>query len=101
MANNLFVSYDLNNPGQGYEKVIEAIKSLGSWARVHKSFWYVKSQYTASQAVDIVWKSMDKNDTLLVVDATNNNASWQNVSNEASDFIKTQWQTSSAYQKAF
>ena len=29
MANNLFISYDLNSPGQDYSKVIEAIKGLG------------------------------------------------------------------------
>jgi hypothetical protein len=42
MANNLFISYDLYNPGQGYEAVIEEIKSLGGWAKVHQSCWYVK-----------------------------------------------------------
>lgn len=102
MANNLFVSYDLNDPGQGYEKVWESIKSLGNWARVHKSFWYVKSEYTASQACDIVWKVMDANDTLIVVDASNNNAAWHNVSDEVSNFIKDKWQLRvSAYQNAF
>jgi hypothetical protein len=30
MANNLVVSYDLNNPGQNYEKVIAAVKDLGT-----------------------------------------------------------------------
>jgi len=91
MANNLFVSYDLYNPGQDYEKVIEAIKSLGNWAKVQKSFWYVKSNYTASDAVKVVWAAMDANDSLIVVDATNNNASWQNLTPEVSKFIKDHW----------
>lgn len=91
MANNLFISYDLNTPGQDYQKVFEAIKSLGNWAKVQKSFWYVNSNYSASQAVDIVWKVMDKNDSLIVVDATNNNASWQNIDNEVSAYIKKFW----------
>jgi hypothetical protein len=39
MANNLHVSYDLNSPGQNYEAVIERIKKLGSWAKIHYSFW--------------------------------------------------------------
>lgn len=34
MANNLFVSYDLHSPGQDYDKVADAIKSLGAWAKV-------------------------------------------------------------------
>lgn len=91
MANNLFISYDLNSPGQDYSRVIEAIKSLGNWAKVQKSLWYVKSNYTASQAVDAVWKVMDKNDSLIVVDATNKNAAWQNLSDEVSKYIRDHW----------
>lgn len=91
MANNLIVSYDLYNPGQDYSKVIEAIKSLGPWAKIHKSVWYVKSTSTAVQAVATVWAVMDGNDSLFVMDATNNNASWQNLSEQVASFIKDQW----------
>jgi hypothetical protein len=91
MANNLFISYDLYHPGQNYEEVIEEIKSLGNWAKVQKSFWYVNSHYTASQARDKVWAKMDGNDSLLVVDATNNSAAWQNLSEEVSRYIQEHW----------
>ncbi len=50
--NNLFISYDLNVPGQRYDQVIEAIKKLGNWAKVQKSFWYVSSSLSAEEAVD-------------------------------------------------
>jgi hypothetical protein len=91
MANNLFISYDLNVPGQNYEKVIEAVKSLGNWAHVQKSFWYVNSSYTASEAHTIVWNAMDARDSLIVVDATNNNAAWTGLSNEVSQYLKDKW----------
>ena len=91
MANNLFISYDLYTPGQDYEKVAKAIKSLGNWAKVQKSFWYVNSGHTASEAVDVVWATMDKNDSLIVVDATNNMAAWRNLNDEVSKFIKDHW----------
>ena len=91
MANNLHVSYDLYAPGQNYEDVIKAIKSLGNWAKIHKSFWYVNSTHTAEEAVNIVWAACDANDTVYVVDATNNNAAWQNISPEASKFIRDHW----------
>lgn len=91
MANNLFISYDLNTPGQDYSGLIEEIKSLGSWAKVQKSFWYVNSTLTASQAVDRVWAKMDRNDSLIVVDAKNNSAAWQGLSDEVANFIKKQW----------
>jgi len=91
MANNLFISYDLNSPDQNYSAVIEEIKSLGKWAKVQKSFWYVNSSLTTSQAVDRVWAKMDMNDSLIVVDATNNNAAWQGLSAEVANFIKDKW----------
>lgn len=91
MSNNLLISYDLNSPGQNYDKLIEQIKSLGSWAKVQKSFWYVKSEYSCTQAVDILWAKMDKNDSLIVVDATNRNASWQGLNTEVAEHIKRKW----------
>jgi predicted P-loop ATPase/GTPase len=91
MANNLFISYDLNSPGQDYSSVIAEIKSLGVWAKIQKSYWYINSTLTASQVVDRVWKKMDSNDSLIVVDSTNNNASWQNLSDEVANHIKNQW----------
>jgi hypothetical protein len=91
MANNLFISYDLNSPGQDYSSVINEIKSLGSWAKIQKSHWYVNSALTATQAVDQVWAKMDSNDSLIVIDATNNNASWQNLSEDVAIHIKNSW----------
>lgn len=93
MANNLFISYDLFVPGQSYDKVAEAIKSLGTWAKIQMSFWYVKSNHSANKAAEIIWATMDANDSLIVVDATNNNAFWYNLKPEVSKFIQDHWQT--------
>lgn len=91
MANNLFVSYDLMKEGQNYEAVIAEIKNLGSWAKVNYSLWYVNSSLSASEAAKRVWAVMDSNDKLIVVDTTNNNSAWHNLSDEVSNFIKDQW----------
>lgn len=91
VANNLHVSYDLIAPEKNYDAVIEAVKSLGGWAKIHKSFWYVDSKYTASQAVDIIKRAADANDKIYVVDATNNNASWVNLGPEAAAYIQQHW----------
>lgn len=91
MANNLHVSYDLINPGQNYEALIERIKQLGSWAKPHMSFWYVNSGYTASQAVDHLKPVLDANDKVYVVDATNNAAAWNSLPTNIADHIKEQW----------
>lgn len=91
MANNLFISYDLNSPGQDYDSLIEEIKRLGDWAKIQKSFWYVNSTLTASEAVDRLWKKMDRNDSLIVADANHNSAAWQGVDGNVGDFIKQRW----------
>jgi hypothetical protein len=67
MANNLHISYDLHEPGKNYDRVIGAIKQLGSWAKIHYSFWYVKSNLTAAQARDAVVRALDANDSVYVV----------------------------------
>lgn len=91
MSNNLHISYDLINPGQNYPAVIKSIQSLGKWAKIHKSFWYVRSNYTALQALEHIKRALDSNDTLYVVDSTNNDAWMYNVSTEAASFIETNW----------
>jgi len=91
MANNLLVSYDLHAPTKNYEAVGNAIKDLGDWAKVHYSLYYVKSNKDAAAACDHVWRSMDSDDRLLVVDATNNQAAWQNLDKEVSAFIIAKW----------
>lgn len=91
MANNLLISYDLYSPGQDYKNVIEAIKSLGNWAKVHKSYWYVSSSMTAKQAADKIWTKMDSNDSLIVINASTNDAYWFNLSQEVSSYLRSKW----------
>ncbi|HBG30695.1 MAG TPA: hypothetical protein DDW98_08720 [Gammaproteobacteria bacterium] len=93
MANghNLFISYDLHQPGQNYAAVGDAIKALGSWAKVHQSYWYVDSTMTAERAANAIWAVMDKNDKLIVVDTKTNDAYWYNLPNEVSQQIQACW----------
>lgn len=92
--NNLHISYDLNKPGQDYAALITRIKTLGNWAKIHKSYWYVNSPFTAEQAVNFLWPCMDKSDSLYIVNASNNTAVWQNLTPEAAALIKQQWSLS-------
>jgi len=94
--NNLHVSYDLNRPGQNYEAVIKAIKSLGAAVPVHKSFWFVKSSLSAEQAAQRVWASMDASDTVYVVDASSNQAAWYNINPTVAKFIRDYWMRKAA-----
>lgn len=91
MSNNLFVSYDLNSPNQDYSAVIEEIKSLGAWASIHKSFWYVKSELSEEEAAKKIRDKMDSNDSLMVLNTNTNNAFWFNISDEVAKHIQANW----------
>jgi hypothetical protein len=91
MAINLFITYDLNKAGKNYDGVINAIKSLSKYAKYQKSAWYVRSAYTATQVADHIWKEMDADDHLMVIDATNNSATWRGPSTAATQYISDNW----------
>lgn len=69
MANNLFIAYDLISPGQNYDAVRDAIKSLGRWHQFQFSLFYVNTEHSARTAFDFVNSFMDINDRLAVIDA--------------------------------
>lgn len=91
MGNNVHVSYDLNAPDKNYERVISKIKTLGAWAKIHKSFWYLDTQISAQKIAEAVWSVMDANDSLYVVDASTNTAYWYNIPADSSKFIQERW----------
>lgn len=70
MKYNLFIAYDLNSPGQNYDKVRDAIKSLGAWNQFQFSLFYVNTSFTPQQAFAKVMVFMDENDRLAVIDAS-------------------------------
>ena len=70
MAYNLFISYDLDKPGQNYDAVHNRIKSLGRWYHAQQSLFYVHTAMSPQEAHNAIWSVMDINDRLLVVDAT-------------------------------
>ena len=88
---NLFISYDLNSPGQDYETIIKEIKSLGIWEKVQKSLWYVQSTLTVKQVSDRLTQYIDTNDSIIVIDASNNKAISYGLSDEVDKYIKDRW----------
>ena len=91
MAKNIFISYDLNAPGQNYTNLIEEIKKIGDWAHVQGSLWHVKSNLTPTQIRDLLLPRIDKNDSLIVIDASNNIVSWSNVSTAVAEHLNSTW----------
>ena len=96
MPHNIFISYDLNSPGQNYEKVIERIKSFENWAKVQKSLWYLRTDHSHEHIAKKVWEVMDINDTLIVINTSTNNAYWYNLDLDVSKFMQDKWYSLSA-----
>lgn len=92
MSNNLFITYDLIKT-KDYPAVHNAIKSLGDWAKVTESNWYVNSNYSHQEAAKIVMAAMDDDDKLIVVDASSNNAYWYNLTDSVSNLMRQCWRS--------
>ena len=69
MAFNLFIAYDLDAPGQNYDAVRTAIKSLGLWWQPQFSLFYVHTESSPQEAYAIIIAAMDGNDKLAVINA--------------------------------
>ena len=92
MANNLFISYDLSDPDTNFEKVSAEIQKLGDWAQVQPTLWFVKSQFTSEQVASLLWPSLNQqNDSLTVIDTSNNTANWQNIAQDVAEFFAQNW----------
>lgn len=60
------INYDLKNPGQNYDDLIKAIKGYGSWAKIARSCWAIKSTKTAVQIREDLKQHIDSSDVLFV-----------------------------------
>lgn len=68
------ITYDLNKSGQDYKDVIKAIEDSSiSWCSYWKSSYLIKSNLTAQQIADNISSYLDKNDSLIVVEAKSTN----------------------------
>ena len=91
MADNLFISYVLHDRQRHDEAVVDCIHTLGDWAQVDHCLWYVHSYASARFACDCVWTVMSAADTLLVIDATNNEIASENIDPEVAQFMRDHW----------
>lgn len=86
------ITYDLNSPGQKYEKLYEAIKSAGStWCHPLDSTWLIVTTKSVQQTVDYIRNAaLDDTDTVFVVDVTSDTRrGW--LSKEVWDWIEKYW----------
>ena len=65
------VSYDLNQPGQDYPRIIDAIGTFDH-CQVLKSQWFVASDKTYKEIFDYLIQFVDSTDQLLVTELPQN-----------------------------
>lgn len=67
MQFNYFVAYDLYAPGQNYNAVCNMIESLGTYAKVQLSLYYLSSDHSMEEIHCRIRSVMDSNDRLAVI----------------------------------
>lgn len=72
------ITYDLNKPGQNYDKLYESIvnTSNGTWCHFLDSTWLICSSLTPSSIVKQLSEHLDGNDKLMVFEVTDNYQGW-------------------------
>ncbi|MDC7120287.1 hypothetical protein OMK64_01910 [Cellulomonas fimi] len=64
----ILISYDLNTPGQKYDRLYEAIKKQGAWLHLLDSAWIVSGPtLTAQRVYDALRPMIDTNDHIFCV----------------------------------
>lgn len=86
--NTLLISYDLNRPHQDYPKLLDKLRSYGTYWHHLDSLWIIKTSESAKEMRDVLKAFIDSNDELLVVNITGDPAAWTGFSDRASKWLK-------------
>lgn len=82
------ISYDLLNKSIfDYSKLIEYIKSYGTWAKPLESFWLIKTDKDIGIVRDELRVKVSTNDKIVVMDVTNVNWATLSISKEVTDWM--------------
>lgn len=83
------ISYDLVIPERlsDYIRLFDTIKTANFWAKPLESVWLVKTTLSSVQVRDELRKVIDSNDKILVIEVTNDWASY-NLSQEIVDWMQ-------------
>ncbi len=82
-----FISYDLNNPGQNYDNLIEAIKKYGTYCKMNKSDWIICTNDDVTTIRNNLKKYLDSNDRLFVGKLTGA-AAWSGYQESTTEWLK-------------
>lgn len=72
------ISYDLCSPHKKYEELYDIIKGYPNWGHLTESTWAIVTSDSYVEVRDKLWKAMDSNDRLIVIQS-GRSAAWSNV----------------------
>jgi hypothetical protein len=64
------IHYCLKSPGGNYEAIADYIKGLGTWAHVHESLWFARTEKSVSTVRDDLNRIVRVRDRVIVLDVT-------------------------------
>ena len=70
------ISYDFGSPTNNREKVMEDIKSLGTWCKYLTTTFLVKTDGTKQEVTDICTRNLDNNDRMIIAPVSGKVSGW-------------------------
>ncbi|MES3002041.1 MAG: hypothetical protein V4787_15220 [Pseudomonadota bacterium] len=89
--NNLIIFYELIIPDRNQSAILATLRALGPCTRIRSSVWHLKASLSAQDLTTKLRNIVDRGDSVLVLDATNDNAAWYNIDQTTSDALQQQW----------
>ncbi len=90
MANNFVISFQIG-AAERAAAAVQTIQGLGAATELHPTLWALSSTYSAEEIADRVWRSLGGDDRLVVVDSSNDDVAWFNLSDEAEAVLTKTW----------
>lgn len=85
----LMIDYDLNQPGQDYAALHEAIMKLSGYWHLLQSTWVVQADLTPVQVRDYLLSFVDASSKLFVVDVSHSSAVWVGLGEQGDVWLQT------------
>lgn len=80
------ITYDLSQPGQNYETLLQRIKSYPQWARLGGSAYIILSDKSHIEIRKYLQEALDANDKLFV-GVVSAPAAWYGLGTEVSNWL--------------
>jgi hypothetical protein len=84
----LLVGYDLNQPGQNYNRLWTQLKAYGTWWHHLDSTWLVTTELTPVQLRNALRDLVDTSDEVLVIDVTGKSWAGTGFDDQAYGWLK-------------